>query len=320
MAGGFRRWAVLVLLVLLASGCSGPGPRVAAPTPPPAGGATPSPAAVGATPSPGGRLSHVVVLVMENKEYSDIIGNPSAPYINALARSWGLATRYYAVSHPSLPNYLALTGGSTFGITSDCTDCSVAGPSLATQLAAAGIPWGAYLAAMPSACFTGGSAGAYAKKHNPFAYYDEVARDPALCSHLVPGASLVADATVGRLPAVTWVSPDLCSDMHDCSVATGDSYLAGLVPVLLAALGSRGLLVVTWDEGTSNAGCCGVAAGGHVATILAGTAARPGATSSVAYDHYSVLRTIEDAFGLPELGQAACPCTAAMTDLLVPSP
>lgn len=310
--------AVLALVVLLVPACNAPGRMASVPgvaTPLPAG----SPSAVPTAATPVPRLSHVVVVVMENKEYGDIIGNPSAPYINALARTSALATRYYAVSHPSLPNYLALTGGSTFGITSDCTDCSVAGPSLATQLSAGGISWEAYLPAMPSACFPGPSAGAYAKKHNPFAYYDEVARDPALCAHLVPGASLAADAAGGRLPVVTWLSPDLCSDMHDCSIATGDHYLAGVLPPLLAALGSRGLLILTWDEGTSNAGCCGVAAGGHVATILAGGAARPGVTSSVAYDHYSVLRTLEDAFGLPELGQAACTCTPAMTDLLAPS-
>jgi hypothetical protein len=269
-------------------------------------------------------LDHIAVIVMENHSYGEVIGSSSAPYTNSLAHTYALAANYFAVSHPSLPNYLALAGGSTFGITDDCTDCHVAGaPSLANQLDAAGISWTDYQEGMPSACFGGpdNASGQYAKKHNPFIYFDAVANNPALCSHTVPATSLAGDIAARRLPAFTWLTPNLCNDTHDCSVQTGDAYLAGLVPGLLQALGPHGALFLVWDESqdSDTSGCCGgKAAGGHVPAIVAGGGARTAATSSMAYDHYSVLRTIEDNWGLTELGNASCSCTPRMTDLLAP--
>ena len=256
---------------------------------------------------------------MENHGFDEIIGNTEAPYINSLAHDYALATNYFAVDHPSLPDYLALAGGSTYGITSDCTSCSASGESLANQLTTAGITWAAYLEGAPSPCFTGAEAGRYAKKHNPFAYFKAVTGDPALCSRLGPASRLSGDIRSGGLPTFVWLTPDLCNDMHDCSVATGDTYLSKTVPDLLTALGPRGALFLVWDEagGSDDSGCCGGRAhGGHVTAIVAGGAARKGARSSVAYDHYSVLRTIEDGFGLPRLGEASCSCTQPMTDLL----
>jgi len=261
---------------------------------------------------------------MENHTYGQVIGSADAPSTNSLAHTYALATNYFAVAHPSLPNYLALVGGSTFGITDDCTSCHVAGsPSLANQLATAGLTWGDYQEGMPSACFTGpdATAGRYAKKHNPFVYFDSVVSNPSLCSHVVPATALAGDIAAGRLPAFTWITPNLCNDTHDCSVKTGDTYLAGLVPGLIQALGPHGALFIVWDEGegSGTAGCCaGSAAGGHVVAIVAGQGVKKAATSAVAYDHYSVLRTIEDNWGLPELGNASCSCTRPMTDLLAP--
>jgi hypothetical protein len=222
----------------------------------------------------------------------------------------------YAVTHPSLPNYLALTAGSTFGIDSDCTDCAVRGTSLADQLEQHGLSWRAYLEGLPHACFTGAGAGDYAKKHDPFAYFTRVTRDPARCRRIVPLAQLTADERARSLPRFLWISPNLCHDTHDCSTATGDHYLAGLVPPLLRALGPRGLLFLTWDEGTSDDGCCRLAAGGHILTVVAGGAARPGARLSTPTDHLSVLQTIEDVFGLPRLRGAACVCTPSLAPLL----
>jgi hypothetical protein len=247
----------------------------------------------------------VIVIVMENKECSDIIGNQDAPYLNLLAKRGALATSWYAITHPSLPNYLALIGGSTFGIDSDCTDCHVSARNLVDQLEARHISWKAYMEGMPSPCFKGASAGSYAKKHDPFMYFDDVAGDSSRCSKVVPLDQLSRDLAAGKLPAFAFVTPDLCHDMHDCSVHAGDAFLAGLVPRLLAALGRQGLLVVTWDEGTSDRGCCGRAGGGNIATILAGDAARHGARSAAPFTHYSLLRTIEDAWGLSPLRAAA---------------
>jgi hypothetical protein len=261
-------------------------------------------------------VSHIAVILMENEEYGSVIGSSSAPYINGLARRSALATRMYAISHPSLPNYLALTGGSTFGISSDCTSCVVHATSIVDQLERAHVSWKAYMEGLPHPCFTGSSSDDYAKRHDPFVYYTPVASNPAWCGRVVPLSQLTADEHAGALPRFVWITPNLCHDMHDCSVATGDRFLAGFVPSLLSALGPRGLLFITWDEGSSDSGCCRLAAGGHVATIVAGGAARPGARLATPADHYSVLQTIEDLLGLPRLRGAACACTPSLAPLL----
>jgi phosphatidylinositol-3-phosphatase len=133
------------------------------------------------------------------------------------------------VRPPSLPDYLALTSGSTHGIDSDCTGCHVSSRNIVDQLEAAGISWKAYMEGIPRPCFGGASAGGYAKKHNPFAYYDDVAGNRARCQKIVPLDRLVEDLRRGALPTYVFISPNLCDDMHDCGVATGDRFLARLV-------------------------------------------------------------------------------------------
>lgn len=263
-----------------------------------------------------GPPGHVAVIVLENHEYGDIIGSRSAPYLNSLARRYGLATGMYAITHPSLPNYLALTGGSTFGIDSDCTDCSVGATSIVDQLERAHLSWRAYMEDLPRPCFTRASAGDYAKKHDPFAYYTRVAGDHARCAIIVALTRLGADERAGALPTYSWISPNLCHDMHDCSASTGDRFMAGLVPALLRGLGPRGLLFLTWDEGSSDHGCCRLASGGHIVTIVAGAGARAHARLATPTDHYSVLQTIEDLLGLGRLRGAACACTPSLQPLL----
>ena len=273
------------------------------------------------SPSPPARLAagapaHVALIVMENEEYGDVIGSRSAPYINGLARSYSLANGMYAIGHPSLPNYLALTGGSTFGVSSDCTDCTVHATSIVDQLERAHLSWKAYMENLPQPCFAGPDAGEYAKKHDPFAYYTRVTDNPARCARIVPLSQLSADERASALPSFVWITPNLCHDMHDCDVATGDRFLSALVPQLLSALGPRGLLFLTWDEGSSDDGCCRLASGGHVVTIVAGAQARRGAVINAPSDHYSVLQTIEDLLGLPRLRGAACVCTPSLEPLL----
>ncbi len=272
------------------------------------------------TPSPRAALAHppahVAVILMENEEFGDIIGSSSTPYINGLAKRYALARSAYAIRHPSLPNYLALTGGSTFGITSDCSDCSVPGSGLAGQLHASNLSWTAYMEDLPHPCYAGAGSGNYAKKHDPFMYFRAIAHDPSQCSHVVPLSQLATDERAHRLARFVWITPNLCHDMHDCSTAVGDRFLHGLVPRLLAALGRNGLLILTWDEGFSDDGCCRLATGGHIVTILAGPAARPGARLSTPVDHYSTLQLVEDLFGLPRRGGAACACTPTLAPLL----
>jgi phosphatidylinositol-3-phosphatase len=307
---GCRTAAVAVAAVLalgLAAGCGasharqGPVQTVASP-----------PATL-----PGGPPAHIAVIVMENEEYGDIIGSHQTPFLNALAHRYALAQGMYAITHPSLPNYLALTGGSTFGITSDCSDCTVRASGLAEQLAAAGVSWKAYMEDLPHPCFTGAGSGLYAKKHDPFMYYTPLYTDPAQCSHVVPLSELADDEAHGALPRFIWITPNLCHDMHNCPPATGDAFLAGLVPPLLSRLGSRGLLFITWDEGLSDDGCCRLASGGHIATIVAGPGARTGARMTAPADHYSVLQAIEDLLRLKRLRGAACACTPSLEPLLL---
>lgn len=278
---------------------------------------------VQATPSPrahvaGGRPAHIAVIVMENEEYSNVIGDSSAPFINSLASRYAVAKDFFAAHHPSLPNYLALTGGTTFGISSDCTDCTVPGTGLGGQLQSAHVSWKGYMEDLPRPCFTGPDAGRYAKKHDPFVYYRGILSNRAVCRHSVVALrQLYADERSHALPRFMWITPNLCHDAHDCSLATGDRFLRGFVPPLLKALGPKGLLILTWDEGDeSSRGCCRLAFGGHVVTILAGGEAKPHAVLTRSADHYSTLQLIEDLFGLPRLRGAACPCTPSLQPLL----
>ncbi len=268
----------------------------------PGNASTPQPGA--AAESRSAAQSHVFLIVLENREAEEVIGNPQAPYLNRLAHRGVLATRYHGITHPSLPNYLALLGGSTFGIAENCLDCLVHGDSLAGQLSRAGISWRAYMGGMPSACYRGDGAGAYAKRHNPFMYFPAIASRAARCARVVPERRLGADLRRHRLPAFGWLTPDLCADAHDCGIEEADRHLSRLAPRIVRQLGPRGLLIVTFDEGTTDAGCCGGAAGGRVATILVGPRLRRGARIRRPADHYSLLAALEDRFGLPRLRHA----------------
>ena len=275
------------------------------PTPTPAATPLPTPTPIGSGTLPN--FSHVFLIVMENEESTGIMGNNAAAYINALAPGHGLATQYFAVSHPSLPNYLALTAGSTFGIASDCTGCYVNATNIADQVESSGRSWKAYLESMPSSCYVG-DAYPYMQKHNPFIYYNDVRTNAARCAeHVVPFTQLSTDLVNGIVPNLAWITPNMCNDMHDCSIATGDAWLANVVPGILAssAFQNGGVLFITWDEGESSAGCCGNAAGGQVATLVIAPNGVAGLRSTIAETHYSLLRTIEDAWGLSALGQAA---------------
>jgi hypothetical protein len=219
----------------------------------------------------------------------------------------------YGIRHPSLPNYLALIGGGTFGIASDCTHCLVGGSELTSQLESRGYTWRAYMEGMPKRCFKGAESGLYAKKHNPFVYFRRIVGDPERCANVVRYRRLGDDLRNGRLPDFAFITPDLCNDTHDCSIATGDRYLEHIVPALLRELGPHGILFVTYDEGRDDSGCCGNAAGGRIPTVVAGPDVRRGETAvGKKYSLYSVLRTIEEGFGLPLLRHAGDASTRAM--------
>jgi hypothetical protein len=243
-------------------------------------------------------FTHVVVVVFENREASSIAGNPDAPTFNSLARRYATLTKYDAVAHPSLPNYLALVSGSTHGISSDCTDCVVRARNLADTLASAGKTWKTYAEDLPYPGFMGGYSGRYAKKHDPFLYFRDVADSRARRNRVVPFTRLGRDLARHRLPDFSLVVPNLCDDMHDCSVATGDAWLkAHIVPLVRSPELRGGVVFVVFDEGTSDTG-----GGGRIEALALGTTVRRGSKFTRATNHYGLLRTIEDSWRLPRLG------------------
>lgn len=235
----------------------------------------------------------LIVIFMENKERSSIENSPDAPYMKSFEAGGRSFTHYYGVTHPSLPNYLAFASGSTKGKqgSDSITAGEIAGANIWSQLQANGISWGVYEESMPSACYTGVSSGDYRLRHNPAMPFANVASKPKKCAKVVPFSSF----DVNNLRQVSFITPNMCNDMHDCSIATGNGWLNGHVPAMLAA-GAE--VVITFDEGSS-----GTNGGGNVYTAVDG----PGIASSTdtaTYNHYSLLAGIEARFGLTKLNGA----------------
>jgi len=312
-------WPLLVALSLVA--CGGQAPSSAGSTRPAT--TAESPGAAGRTPSPvspsPGDPRHIFLIVMENKEEGDVLGSPDAPYLNQLAARYAVADHYYAIRHPSLPNYLALLGGDTFGVDSDCTDCFQDAPNLADRLEAKGLTWTSYQEDLPTPCsLVTDAGGTYALKHNPFLYFRAIRDDPARCDRVVPLSRLDGDLRSGDVPNFAWVTPNLVHDTHDGSVADGDRWLAGFVPQILASAAWQqgGQLIITWDEGSSDQGCCGGAAGGRVALLVIAPDGPHGYHSATPATHYGLLRTIEDEFGLTPLGHSGDAGVRPLADLI----
>ena len=272
----------------------------ATPTPIP----TPSPSP---TPSPpSGAVKHVFLIVMENHSYAEVAGQP---YTASLASAWAHATNYHAITHPSLPNYLDLYAGSNHGITTDCDpgpSCHISGTSLGDELSAKGLTWKGYFEGMPAPC-TLTNPGTYRAHHNPLIYFDDMWQNTApggLCyTHVVPMFPALTNdlAGAGTTPSFAYVKPDNCHDSHDCSVATGDTWLSQNIPPLLnspACTVDKCLVILTWDEDDGSQG-------NLVLTVFAGSGAKTAFTDASSYDHYGLLRTIEDIFGVPRQANSA---------------
>jgi phosphatidylinositol-3-phosphatase len=261
---------------------------------------------------------HVFIIMMENEAIDNILGNTDAPYINSLAQQYAVAAQYYGITHPSLPNYIAAISGDTQGITNNCNDCFIDAPNISDQIEAAGKTWKAYMEAMPSPCFVGDSGSLYRQKHNPFIYFDSIRNNPARCANIVPFTQFAVDLEANALPDYIWITPDMCNSIHDCPLKTGDTWLQTWISKILAAPAwqQNGVLFLTFDEsnGSDTSGCCVYAAGGHILTMVISPLAKPAYQSQIAYSHYSLLRTIEAAWGMPLLGKASCDCSQPMTD------
>jgi hypothetical protein len=239
---------------------------------------------------------------MENEEAAAIIGNSAAPYINGLANQYGLASNDTAVGHPSEPNYLALWSGSTQGVTDDGVYNFATGRTLADQIEASGRTWHVAAQNMPLGCYTGATAsngadgpGTYVRKHEPAVSWTSVSGSPTRCGSITDFSHF--DPTVGNF---WFIVPNLCNDMHDCSIATGDAFLKGFMPkILTSSAFANSVVFLTWDEGTTATG-----GGGKVATILMSPLGKPAFVSSTSHSHYSLLHTVENAWGLPCLANA----------------
>ncbi|MFJ5233788.1 alkaline phosphatase family protein [Kitasatospora sp. NPDC088391] len=233
---------------------------------------------------------HVIVVVMENHAYSQVIGSSSAPYLNNTIKAGGAnLTQSYGLTHPSEPNYYMLFSGSNQGRTDDsCVGVgSKTAPNLASELIAAGKTWGSYNEGLPSQGSTvcSNSAGKYAQKHNPWFGFSNVPTNTAYTFAQFP-----TDYTT--LPKVSFVVPNLCSDMHDCSVSTGDTWIKNNLGAYATwAQTHNSLLVVTFDEDNS-------LSGNRIPTLVYGQHVVPGSSTATTYNHYNVLRTLEDLAGL----------------------
>ncbi|WP_432824967.1 alkaline phosphatase family protein [Dactylosporangium sp. CA-092794] len=239
------------------------------------------------------RFDHIVLVMFENKAYSQISGSGSAPYFNSLATQGAKFTKSYAITHPSQPNYIALFSGSAQGVTSDDCPKNFTGTNLHSQLTGAGLTFTGYSESMPSNGYTGCSSGNYQRKHNGWVDFGSV---PAASN--LTYANFPSSSNYAGLPTVAFVSPNMCNDMHDCSVGTGDTWLKNNLDAYAQwAKTHNSLLIVTFDEDNR-------LALNQIFTIFVGAHVTPGSYSEK-INHYNVLRTIEGAYGLPGINGAA---------------
>lgn len=275
--------------------------------------------------TPPRQVPHVLVIMEENQGYNatqSACGSANA-YFCALASEYASVVPWYGVSHPSLPNYLAVTSGSTQGCLSDGCPGPYSADNLGNQLTEAGIPWTAYMESMPSPCYQGSSFGEYAQKHDPFVYYQDLLDSPACASHVLPypgEPGLLSALNGASAPDFVWITPNLLDDVHDGTVAQGNAWLqANLTPVLSSPWFTDfpSTVVVTEDENDAapSGGCCEEAAGGQIPELVISRHAKGRGVVSITGDLYGTLRTIEEDYGLPLLGAAANPANGDLTTL-----
>ncbi|MFZ0861655.1 MAG: alkaline phosphatase family protein [Candidatus Sulfotelmatobacter sp.] len=235
-------------------------------------------------------FSHVILVMEENHDYSEVIGSASMPYFNSLASQYGLATQYFANTHPSLPNYLVLTTGlmeaSDDSFTGVITDDNVV-----RELVKAGKTWKAYAESLPSPGYIGGDSGVYVRGHNPFTYLSDVQNDPNQAANIVPFTQFATDLANNALPQYSFIAPNLTDDAHDGTLAQADAWLQTNIAPLIASseFQNSGVLIITFDEGLDSDVEHG---GGQVATLIISSSAKKGFQSTTFYQHQSVLRLI----------------------------
>jgi phospholipase C len=265
-------------------------------------------------------FSHVFIVMEENRSYSDVVGSPLMPYFNMLIDNYGLATGYYANTHPSLPNYLWATSGSNDGVTRDTCSTVVSADNAVRELVKAGVSWKTYQQGLPSIGFLGCSSGHYVKRHNPFVYYTDVINSVAQSKRVVPLTRLSHDIANNTLARYNFIVPNVCNDMHSdstcsngctstsssaCWTAADKWLVQHISPLLNDSIfqpGGSALLIITFDE---SVGSDETAGGGHVAWVVIGPLVKPGYRSSTFYQHQSTLRLMLEGLGVSQLPNGA---------------
>lgn len=265
-----------------------------------------------------------MVIMMENETYGSVIGNGALSYLNGpLAGHYLVLQKLFAMSHPSLPNYLEFLSGSSWGVGSDCSpspSCQ-GGANLPSQLDQAGVSWAGYMESMPMAGYTGGDTGGpdgygnnfYVQHHNPFVYFPSLAGE--LSTHVKPLTSMAADLNSADPPAFVWVSPNMVDNMHDGPLTAGDVWLSQQIPAIQATRWYRdgGRIILMWDEGQdSDASGIAGGSGGHVAAIVISQALYGSAPDATPADDAGILRAIERVYGLAYLNDAADPAHGSL--------
>jgi phosphatidylinositol-3-phosphatase len=249
------------------------------------------------------QFSKVILVVEENHGFSEVIGNSGMPYLNSLASKYGLATRYFANTHPSLGNYFMLTTGQIIS-NDDGFNGTVDADNMVRQLMAAGKTWKSYAESLPSTGFTDAGEFPYKKGHNPFTYFSDVVNSTVQKQNLVALPQFNADVAANRLPDFSFVVPNELHNAHDGSLEAADAWLQQNIAPLIASSSFQesGLLIITFDE----AGFDDVShGGGHIATVIVSPKAKAGYRSTTFYQHQSTLRLMLQGLGITKFPGAS---------------
>ena len=252
----------------------------------------------------GKHFDQIVIVMMENEGTDEALADP---YIVSLIRRSAWFSNYHAITHPSFPNYLAIVAGSTFGLDSDHRSPPLKSPTIVDRLEEKNLTWKSYAEDYPGGCYLGSAAGAgrltptaaptelYVRKHVPLLAFASIQNNPARCGRVVAASQFMRDARAGKLPNYSFYTPNMFNDGHDTSLEASSTWLKGFVRNLEStiAVHQRTLVVITWDEGGGR--------DNRVLALLVGTVVNPG-RYAVPLTHYSLLRTIEENFGLSTVG------------------
>jgi acid phosphatase len=261
------------------------------------------------------QLQHVAIVTLENANYGDVIGAPNMPYLTSLLAQGSLAGKYYANSHPSIPNYFMMTTGQAITNDDSFTDV-VTTDNVARELTATSKSWKVYAEAIPSPGYLGGDKGFYLRHHNPFSYFSDVQQNPMLAANIVPFTNLAIDLSSGGLPNYSFIVPNAANDAHSCldgstlnctlssRLQRADLWLQTNIGPLLADpnFQKSGLFVIVFDESADDI----TNGGGHVVALLIGTHVKAGYVgNTTSYDHRSLLSLSMKALGVPTIPNGA---------------